>query len=251
MMKNKGKVLVALLSVGLLIGILVYGGWQAMAEWEHARIFDEIRAGNFGAVQGLDAKQIHELEYVYKLTKENDRLVWIECDLNGDDKNELIMMESFQNGRGSTIAGIFMEKGGKCFRILWDVHDYSSCYYLVENMVIKHSADYGLGTQYCYVKHEIDSEGKMKQTKRFEILVFSEVDDIAPWFIERGFTELGTYYVVTDYREAGYTLEHEARMGKEEWMLEFDREIGNYEAVNLLIWGTMDGQKLENSKKVV
>lgn len=26
---NKGKVLLAFLSVGLLIGILVYGGWQA------------------------------------------------------------------------------------------------------------------------------------------------------------------------------------------------------------------------------
>ena len=180
---NKGKVLLAFLSVGLLIGILVYGGWRAISEREYIRTFEEIRAGDFRAVQGLDAKQMQELEYVYKLTKESDRLAWIECDLNGDGKNELLMMESFENGSESTIAGIFMEKDGKCHRVLWDVHDYTSCYYLVENMVIKYSEDYVLGTQYCYVKYKFDPEGKMKQAKRFEILDFPEVEDIAPIYI--------------------------------------------------------------------
>lgn len=201
---------------------------RLISEREYVRIFEEIRAGDFRAVQGLDAKQMQELEYVYKLTKESDRLAWIECDINGDGINELLMMESFENDRESTIAGIFMKKDEKCRRVLWDVHDYTSCYYLVENMVIQYSEDYGLGTQYCYVKYKFDPEGKMKQTKRFEILDFPEVEDIAPIYTNRGFTVSGIYYVVTNYAEDGYTPEHETWISKEEWMAEFGKEIQRF-----------------------
>lgn len=236
--KSSRKILLVIFcGVALFAAVLTYG-WQIMAGLEHASIFEEIRAGNFSTVQGLDAKQMHELEHVYKQAAENDRLLWIECDLNEDGRNELLMMESFENGRESTITGIFMEKGGKCSRILWDVQDYTSCYYLVEGMVIQYSENHGMGTRYCYVKQEIDSEGKMIQTKRFEIIDISEDDDIALSFIERGFTEPGTYYVVTDYGEDGHAPEHGIKMGKEEWMLEFGREIGDYETVNLEDYGS-------------
>lgn len=235
-MKNKLKLLLFFCGIMLLVITSLYS-WKAVAEWNRRRIFEDVMAGNFSAVQGLDAEKMHELEYVYQLAEENGRIAWIECDINEDDKKELIMLESFRNGRESIITGIFIIKGSKCIRILWDINDYSSCYYLVENMVIQYSEEHGLGTQYCYVKYEVDPEGKMTTVKRFEIIDILEEDDITPNFIERGFTEPGSYYVVTAYGKDGYNSGNETRMGREEWMSEFNREIGDYETVNLENYG--------------
>ena len=233
-MKNKRKTLLILCGIMLFAIVLLYS-CKAVEEWNRRGIFEDIMAGDFSAVQGLDAKKMHELEYVYTRMEEDGRLSWIECDINEDDQKELLMIESLQNGRGSVVAGIFMTKGSRCTRILWDVVDYGSCYYLVENMIIQYSENHGLGMRYCYVKYEIDSEGKMTPFKRFEIIDISEKDDIAIGLIERGFADSGTYYVVTDYEKDDDASETETKLSREEWMAEFHSEIGDYETVNLKI----------------
>ena len=159
-------------------------------------LISQIKTGDLSSMTDESEASLEQLRY--EITAPWNELEWVECDLNGDGKNELIMqVEHGDYAEMKRIIAVFAFQGQKTKLVIHDNIDMGRYYFLCKNgNIVYHNYLYGPIDMDRYFYYTFDDDWNETLAYALEILY---IYDLAEWHDSWGedhpdMTEIGLYY---------------------------------------------------------
>ncbi|MCL1983698.1 MAG: hypothetical protein FWG53_11525 [Clostridiales bacterium] len=159
-------------------------------------LISQIKNGDLSSMTDEDEASLKQLNF--EITAQLNELEWVECDLNGDGKNELIVQEKhWYNEEMKCIKAIFAFQGQKTKLVIHDNVETGRFYFLCKNgNIVYHYYLYGVINEDCYSYYTFDNDMNITLAYALEIFNINDTAELGDGWSEDhpDMTETGMYY---------------------------------------------------------